>query len=128
MESTISELKDGGRLEDSSFNTADSLIQQAKNEFDRISNEKPTNPDLKRSYAQFFQNSAAKYQKVLSYADQQKKQQLSSKIEQYLSSSIPLFEELAEQQPEEQSIWKNLYQAYTYLGMEEKAEEAKSKF
>lgn len=126
IESIISDLQNGDVVDEESLNSADSLFQRAENEFERISNEYPDDVDLKRSFAQFYQNSAAKYQKLLPHVEQQNEQQISSKIVQYLSSSIPLFEQLAEQQPNEQGIWQNLYQAYTYLGMTEKAEEAKT--
>ncbi len=128
IEAIISDLQNGEAVDEESLTSADSLFQRAENEFERISNEYPDDADLKRSFAQFYQNSAAKYQKLLPLVDQKNEQQISKKIVQYLSSSIPLFEQLAEQQPNEQGIWQNLYQAYTYLGMTEKAEEAKANF
>lgn len=108
------------------ISSADSLLNRSENQFERILNENPEDEELKLSFAKFYHNSASKYQQLLPHVDSEEKQQLEEKIEQYLSSSIPLLEQLAEERPEDKEVWQNLYQAYSYLGMEEKARNAKS--
>lgn len=108
------------------ISSADSLLNRSENQFKRILDENPEDEQLKLGFAKFYHNSASKYQQLLPYVDSETKQQLEEKIEQYLSSSVPLLEQLSEERPEDKEVWQSLYQAYSYLGMEEKARNAKS--
>jgi tetratricopeptide (TPR) repeat protein len=126
LETITSNLREGNQIEETSFSEADSLVNRAKNQFAQIVDKNSNNQELMRSFANFYQNSASKYQQLLPFVEQEKKDQLKKKVNQYISSSIPLFEQLTEEDPNDSQIWHNLYQAYSYLGMEEKARKAKS--
>jgi len=126
LENVSSSLQDGKQLAQTSFSEADSLLNRARDRFSKTLNKNPQDQELKLSFARFYQNSASKYQQLLPYIDSENKEPLATHIKQHLSDSIPLLEQLAGQQPEKQVIWQNLYQAYTYLGMQEKAQNAKS--
>lgn len=108
------------------FQEADSLLTRAENQLRELVDRNKRNMELKQRLAQFYHNSAAKYQQLLSVTGESPKAQIKSKIESFLSSSLPLLEQLVEQNPREKVFWKNLYQAYSYLGMSEKARNAKS--
>lgn len=105
---------------------ADSLFSQAKTQLESAVNRNAGNRELQESLAGFYQNTASKYQKVLNVVSDNHKSKIKEIIEDYLSSSIPVYENLVQQNPGSQDYWKNLYQVYSYLGMSDKAEEAKS--
>jgi len=108
------------------FAAADSLFSQAEKQFQRTLKYNTNNQDLILGFARFYQNSASKYQRLLPLTEQETKNQLEKKIKRYLTDSIPLFEQLVGQYPDQKDIWQNLYQAYAYLGMDQKAKHAKS--
>jgi len=109
---------------------ADSLLDKAE-EFYRVALSNSNGlEEVTLTAAQFYQNAAARYQKVLSKIsdnDEQLQTEVEEKIENYLNASIPLYQKLVQNSPQASKWWNNLYQVYTYLGMSEEAEEAKSK-
>jgi tetratricopeptide (TPR) repeat protein len=128
IQQIIPDLRSGNNIQSTAFNTSDSLLQRAEERFKQTISANPNDRDLELSFARFYQNSASKYQQLLPFVKKENKQQLENTIKEYVSSSIPLFEQLAKQIPDEQQIWHNLYQAYSYLGMDEKAQNAKSNY
>lgn len=106
---------------------ADSLFTQARQQLESSISRNNGNQELLKAIARFYQNTAAKYQKVLTEVSDDKKGGINEIIRDYLSSSIPVYESLAQQNPDTKDYWKNLYQVYSYLGMNKEAEEAKSK-
>jgi len=108
---------------------ADSLFSRARRQLESSLSRNSGNRELQESFVSFYQNAAAKYQSVLSEVSESEKSEIKEIIRDYLSSSIPVYETLVQQYPEaSQNYWKNLYEVYSYLGMSEKAQEAKSKF
>ncbi|MDX1586509.1 MAG: tetratricopeptide repeat protein, partial [Balneolaceae bacterium] len=107
---------------------ADSLYTRARRELQRSLSGETGNRELQESLVSFYQNASAKYQSVLPNIPENKKAEIEEIIQDYLSSSIPVYEELVREYPETSNrYWQNLYEVYSYLGMSEKAEEAKSK-
>lgn len=108
---------------------ADSLFARARTQLESSISRNSGNRELQESLVSFYQNAAAKYQAVLSEVPENRTTDIEEIIRDYLSSSIPVYEELAQQYPEDsQNYWKNLFEVYSYLGMSDKAKEAKSKF
>lgn len=128
LESITSDLQNDKKLEEAALETVDSLLTRAENRYKQILNENPDDQDVKQDLAHFYQNSAVKYQQLLPLVDKENKQFLKDNIKRYLSSSIPLLKQLAKQHPDDEQVWKNLYQAYSYLGMQEEARRAKANF
>lgn len=128
LDEVSAELQDGASLEETAFDSAEALLSQSENQYKKILQDNHQDSVTQQHFAQFYHNSAAEYQQLLSNVDNEQAAKLSKKIEHFLSSSIPLLEQLAEQQPENKQIWRNLYQAYSYLGMKEKAQQAKTNF
>jgi tetratricopeptide (TPR) repeat protein len=126
LKDVTARLRSGQPLEASGFPEADSLMQAAQDRFSKTLSKNPKDQDLTLSFAQFYQNSASKYQQLLPYVETDNKSKVVTKIKQYVTKSIPLLEQLAGQRPDAQGVWKNLYQAYSYLGMQDKAQNAKS--
>lgn len=112
---------------DDLLSEVDSLLTKAENQFEKSLEVNPDDYELERSFAYFYQNSASKYQKLLTHLPEEKAGIVDEKIQNYLRSSIPLFLKLAEQNPQERNFLKNLYDIYTYLGMDGKAAETKEK-
>ncbi|NGP75890.1 tetratricopeptide repeat protein [Balneolaceae bacterium YR4-1] len=108
---------------------ADSLFTRARRQLESSISGETGNQELQEALVSFYQNAASKYQSVLPEVTESEKTEIREIIRDYLSSSIPVYEELVEEYPDaSRNYWKNLYEAYSYLGMSEKAEEAKSKF
>lgn len=114
--------------EDKLLAKADSLFDNARQQFERLRSGNPENQELQIASAQFYQNTAAKYQKLLPEVSEDQKDDIEESIRSYLNTSISIYEKLVRQNPDSKTYWKNLYKAYSYLGMSDKAEEAKSKF
>lgn len=119
-------MREGRAIESTDYSEADSLLAQAEAQFEQTLERNPNDQDLKLSFARFYQNSASKYQQLLPFVKQEKKQPIEKNLKRYVRESIPLLEQVVGQRPDEQRIWQNLYQAYSFLGMEQKAQNAKS--
>lgn len=126
LQSMTSSLQKGEQIDRTSFEDADSLLNRAENQFKRIIDQKPSDYELKLNFANFYQNAASKYQRLLPLVEGSEKDKLHEKINRYISNAIPLLEQVAEKNPDESNVWQKLYQAYSYLGMEEKARNVKS--
>lgn len=127
--SSLSKITDGvaaSEDEEELIAEADSLFTHARTLLENSVSSNTGNQELQKALVQFYQNAAAKYQNVLPELSDNRKAELKETIHDYLSSSIPVYEKLAQQNPETKDYWKNLYRVYSYLGMSEKAEEAKS--
>ncbi|MFW6157320.1 MAG: tetratricopeptide repeat protein [Balneolaceae bacterium] len=83
-------------------------------------------PAADRALANFYHNSAAKYRELLSVLPENEQEQVEDRVNDYLNGAIPLFEDLTSVEPSNTVIWQNLYQAYSYLGMDEEAQEART--
>lgn len=126
MDSVATQLKEGQPLDNSAFTTADSLLKQAEEHFQRIIGANPADEELKQQVVTFYHNSASKYQVLADFASDVHRKKLQERVGQYLSSSIPLLESMVEHNPENQQAWKKLYRAYSILGMEQEAKKAKA--
>lgn len=128
IDSLISNNNNGiSQVSNSDFPSIDSLLKRAEGHFSQLVKQNPENKELKQRFAQFYHNSASNYQQLLPVVNSQPTATtVESRIVDFLNSSLPLFEELAERNPKQKTYWQNLYQAYSYLGMQEKAEQAKS--
>ncbi|MDZ7660698.1 tetratricopeptide repeat protein [Fodinibius sp.] len=126
VDSVTAALKQGDSLDETAFDSVDTLFSQAKEQFNKISDANPGNLEIQERTATFYFNSASQYQKLLPLVSEEHQKKLQEKIKQYLSASIPLFENLAEQGQKNKEIWKKLFQAYSILEMEQEAENAKA--
>jgi len=123
---TAQALNNGTQLPNTSYATADSLVERATSEFQTVNQQLPKDWEQKREFAFFYQDIAAKYQKLLPLVESQQQQAIHSKIQHHLESSLPLLEEISREHPDDRQLWQSLYNTYSYLGMEEKANNAKS--
>lgn len=128
--SRLTKLIDGSASSDNKealLAEADSLFSKARQQLESSISRNTGNQVLLKALAGFYRNTSAKYQKVLPEVPDDEKAGINEIIRDYLSSSIPVYESLAKLNPDSKDYWKNLYQVYSYLGMSEEAEEAKSK-
>ncbi len=105
----------------SNFAQADSLFNSAEEQYNYLIDNHSEDMDLYYEAAQFYQNTAAYYQQLLPHLNNQMEKEISDTIDTYLSTSLPLLEKLAGKEQPPQQIWQQLYQTYSYLGMEEEA-------
>lgn len=106
---------------------ADSLLGKAQELYENTLSRSNGNEDITMTVAQFYQNAAAKYQKLLAGLNESAYSEIEQQISDYLRATIPLYQKLVQKNPESSKLWNNLYQVYSYLGMNQEAEEAKSK-
>lgn len=106
---------------------ADSLYARARELYETTLTNTENSEEITHTVAQFYQNTAARYQKVLAENGGKVSTDLEQKISNNLRASLPLYQKLVEQYPDSSKYWNSLYQLYSYLGMSQEAEEAKSK-
>lgn len=123
----VDNLEEGKNFNATALATADSLFDQAESHYTFTLQRQPENTDFTYKAVQFYQNRAAQYQRLLPYLDANEKRKITDAIEQNVSASLPLLEQLTEQNPTEE-LWEFLYRTYSYLGMKEEAQEAKANF
>lgn len=108
------------------FSAGDSLWNEAVVQFQQAFENNEQDEEWKQELAEFYQTMSAKYQQSLPHISETSKETARQKIDDYLGASIPLYVSLVEQYPENKRFWRNLYTAYSYLEMDEKAAHAKS--
>lgn len=106
---------------------ADSLMELAESQYRKALELNPENTELKKQLATFYQNYAIQLTQVKPLFPTGDRDTIEQRVKQNLSRAVSLFEELVNDNPELAQYWKNLYQAYSYLGMQQKANEAKAK-
>src|SRR5690625_1657387 len=121
------ELEDHNRFNSAAFSTADSLFGQAEHHYTSILDSHPDNAQLVYKVVQFYQNKAAQYQRLIPHLDREKKKEMTSAITDNVAASVPLLEQLTEQESTDQ-LWEYLYRTYSFLGMQTEAEQAKANF
>lgn len=126
MDSVITALENDRSLENTQLDDAASLLKKSEEQFNRIVEANPGNEELMEHFAQFYHNSASKYQELVPLVSDEDSTELKEQIEQHLSASIPLLEAIVEQDPANQQSWEYLYRAYSILGMEQEAKNAKA--
>lgn len=106
---------------------ADTILEEAEKQFKEALKLNPQNSAIKQQLADFYHNFAAHLKQVKPLFSEEEQEEIEQRIQANLSNGITLYEELVEQNPDQTQNWKYLYQAYSYLGMQEKANEAKAK-
>lgn len=125
IDSLISSPNPADEITPEAIRVTDSLFEEAETQLKNVLTSNPDNEELKRTLAFFYKNSAAGYQQLAPYVTGDMYKHVIRKTEDYLQSSIPHFVALAREQPAEKVLWESLYQAYTFLGMSQEAEEIK---
>jgi hypothetical protein len=77
--------------------------------------------------AAFYKNTAGNLMTLANSADDEYSEILNNKALELLTRSVPVWEAVAERNPENPEIWRSMYQIYTQLNMDEKAEDARLK-
>ncbi|MEX2601315.1 MAG: tetratricopeptide repeat protein [Balneolaceae bacterium] len=111
---------------------ADELIRQleeAEQMIRSLIDRQPSREEFTYAAAALYKNSA---QILLSLSDSEHVQEtladsLRERSNHLLHTALPLWETVAERNPENREIWNSLYQIYTQLGMSEEAEATRSR-
>jgi len=117
----------GNNLTRADVDYIDSLFTDAEKQLNDARSLNPGNGEFKQNLAFFHQNYATQLKKIHKYYASPDSAVMEEEIREHLRSAISLLEELTREYPENRQYWKNLYQAYSYLGMTEKAREARQK-
>ncbi|MDX1671666.1 MAG: tetratricopeptide repeat protein [Balneolaceae bacterium] len=126
IEELVSRYQAGQQPDENLEETADSLFSEAEIQLEEARRLNRESEEIQKALAQFYHNTASKYMKLQKTA-RQDSAEIGEKIRYYLRQSIPLTEQLAESNPDREEWWKQLYQAYAFLGMTDKADQVKEK-
>ena len=109
------------------FDYIDSLFTDSEKQLEDARSLNPGNGEFKQNLAFFHQNYATQLKKINKFYSSADSSVIEEEVREHLKSAIKLLEELTDEYPDNRQYWKNLYQAYSYLGMTEKAREARQK-
>lgn len=124
MENNISQLiSDTESLEQESSKLAERAISELKValQYD------PSNPNVYYTLGVINQNTAATYFDKRNAANDDDYAAIDAQAKEYLREAMANYEKAAEINPDNQNYWRSLFQVYTTLGMNEKAEAAMEK-
>lgn len=124
----IDSLVSKGNVTEGNLENIDRLLSKSVENLSTAVKRDSTNNSFTESLANLYLNIAANYQQLAEVCSDSQNQQVKSKINNYLSSSLPLLQTLTKAYPDRNIYWKDLYQAYTLLGKKEEALNAKSNF
>ncbi len=77
--------------------------------------------------AAFYKNTAGYLLNLAENRNEVLAERLTEKAENLLVRSVPIWQEVADRNPENPEIWRSIYQIYSHLNMTDEAEEARSK-
>lgn len=103
-------------------------LEEAEHHYQLVREADPEREEINFVTAAFYKNSAARLFELAETADGELSGLLAGKAREFLLRSIPIWQEVAERNPENPEIWKNIWQIYTHLEMEEEAAEIRSRF
>ena len=126
LDTVTTALEKGTTLEHTQFDNAVATIEKARKQFQLLAEENPGNIEIQERSANFYYNIASRYHNLLSMVDTEHQEQLEEKMTNYLSASIPLFEQLTSQKSQDKELWKQLYNVYSILRMDQEAKNAKA--
>lgn len=107
---------------------ADQLIEQAVQELQKVIEVKPDNSNAYNTLGIIYQNKAAAlFDKRNATADNDEAAKIDNQAKENLREAMKNYEKATEIEPDNQSYWRSLFQVYTSLGMNEKAEAAMEK-
>ena len=106
---------------------ADTLFAMAKNQFRTLVEGNPQQLEYKQQLADMHKNHAVKLNQVKSLFPEPVQREMQNQLETSLTDAATLYEDLTEQRPDRTVYWENLYQVYSSLGMQERANEVKAK-
>jgi tetratricopeptide (TPR) repeat protein len=107
---------------------ADQLIDRAVQELQKVIEVKPDNSNAYNTLGIIYQNKAAAlFDKRNATADNDEAAKIDNQAKENLREAMKNYEKATEIEPDNQSYWRSLFQVYTSLGMNEKAEAAMEK-
>jgi len=110
------------------YSQADTVMDQAAEQLKKARELNPESITLKKQLAYVYNNYASSLRQARSRFSGAAQEEIDQQIEANLGHAITLFEQLVNQDPEQtRQYWEQLYQAYAYLGMQQKANEARAK-
>lgn len=124
-ESQISTIK--SEIESNS-DRANELIDTSIKELNMVTELRPDDADAFSTLGIIYQNKAsALFEKRNATSDNDEASKIEAQAKENLRQSMVNYEKATEIRPEEQSYWRSLFQIYSLLGMNEKAEAAMEK-
>jgi len=107
--------------------TLENVLEEAEHHYQVVMEHHPGSDEVTFVTAAFYKNSAQQLIRLSENRDLPFSDQLEEKALELLTRSVPVWQQLAETNPESSDIWRNMYQIYSMLGMSDEAEEAGSK-
>lgn len=104
----------------------DQLIE-AENHYQAVLELHPNPDEILYSTAAFYKNMARNLIQAAAEGDDAIAEDLLGMATDLLSRSLPVWEDVADLNPENPDIWMSMYQIYSHLGMDNEAESARSR-
>lgn len=130
FDSLLAESNGNPAVTEQYYEQANTLMNRSAEQLKKARELNPESIGLKKQLAFVYQNIATQLRQVKPQFDESTQREIDKNIEANLNHAVSLFEQLVNQGPEPEQTrryWKQLYQAYSYLGMQQKATEAKAK-
>lgn len=113
---------------ESNMSRANDLTDTSIEELKLVTELRPNDADAFSTLGIIYQNKAAAlFEKRNATTDNDEASKIEAEAKDNLREAMSNYEKAAEIRPEEQSYWRSLFQIYTLLGMNEKAEAAMEK-
>jgi tetratricopeptide (TPR) repeat protein len=130
IQSSVNEMAEGDFSDEELLARHEQLmadLDEAENHYQFVQ-ENHTNPaEITFITAAFYKNTANHLITLANFGDSELSERFKDKANELLSRSVPIWEQVAERNPENPEIWKSMFQIYSQLDMTEEAEEARSK-
>lgn len=104
------------------------MTEEAVQELEVVLEQDPENANGNNVLGVIYQNKAASlFDQRNNTADNEKAAELDKQAREFLKNAMGYYEQAAETDPDNKSYWESLFNIYTNLGMDEKADEAMKK-
>lgn len=100
------------------------LLAEAEFNYIRAGTLSPDDIKVLTGVGTYFHNASRLFSNLTPYVYPDERAELQSRVRDYLTTALPYLERVAEEQPDNTTIWKALYHAYSYMSMTSKADAA----
>jgi len=108
-------------------NSADSLLDRADRQLTAADTLDHDNAEISYTTGSFYKNTAGKLIRLKPNLTGSSLERLNKRIKQNLNDALPHLQEAVRLDNDRREYWLSLYQVYEYLGMDQKAKEAREK-
>lgn len=102
-------------------------LEEAEELLESVMRQYPDSGEITWTTAVFYKNAASQLMTLAEGRGSNTREVVTERAQNLLRKSIPAWEKVAQRNPENPEIWRSIYQVYSFLDMDEEAEEARKK-